>query len=126
MSASNNAAPQAHSGAQSAETSVEPSESVGTRLLFENERVRVWELALAPGEHVEKHVHRDDFLLIIATDGSLRHVVPGDPSQDRDVHFNANQVTFVEAGEGQVHDRLVNVGNEFYRNYIVELKQNNP
>jgi hypothetical protein len=104
--------------------SSEPSESVGTKLLFENDRVRVWELALEPGEHVEKHVHRDDFLLIIATDGSLRHVDPRNPGNDRDVSFRANQVAFVEAGEGQVHDRLVNVGDSFYRNYIVELKQN--
>ena len=26
-----------------------PSDQVGTRLMFENERVRVWDLALAPG-----------------------------------------------------------------------------
>ena len=28
----------------------EPTAQVGTRVLFENERIRVWDLALAPGE----------------------------------------------------------------------------
>ena len=30
-----------------------PTELVGTSLMFENERVRVWDLALAPGESLE-------------------------------------------------------------------------
>ena len=32
------------------------SEKVGTRLLFENERVRVWDLQLAPGQRDRKSV----------------------------------------------------------------------
>lgn len=30
--------------------STTPTERVGTHLMFENDRVRVWDLALAPGE----------------------------------------------------------------------------
>jgi hypothetical protein len=36
----------------------EPSEGMGTRLQFDNDRVRVWDLALGPGESLETHIHR--------------------------------------------------------------------
>ena len=31
---------------------------VGTAVLFENDRVRVWELTLAPGESSDTHEHQ--------------------------------------------------------------------
>ena len=103
--------------------SVEPSENVGTRLLFENERVRVWDLSLEPGEAVEKHIHREDYLLVILKGGSLRHVDPENPENDRAVNFVDNQVEFREVnGDGVVHNRLINVGAEPYRNLVIELK----
>src|SRR5213078_1674088 len=37
---------------------------VGTRLLFENDRVKTWELRLAPGEESAAHRHELDHLLI--------------------------------------------------------------
>lgn len=100
----------------------EPTENVGTRLLFENERVRVWDLALEPGEYLERHVHRDDFLFIVTDGGSLRHIVPGQPELDRAVQYDDGLVVFHEAGAGIVHNRLVNVGDAFYRNIVIELK----
>ena len=102
---------------------IEPSENVGTRLLFENDRVRVWDLALAPGESVGKHIHRLDYLLVIVNGGSLRHVDPENPDNDRDVHFEDNQVMFNQANGGKVHDELVNVGTEPYRNFVIEFKE---
>lgn len=101
---------------------IEPTENVGTRLLFENERVRVWDLALEPGQSLGKHIHRNDYLFFVITGGSLRHVDPQNPENDRDVHYKDDQVVFLEAGEGLVHERLVNVGHGPYRNIVVELK----
>jgi hypothetical protein len=43
----------------------EPTEQVGTRIMFENDRVRVWDLALEPGESLEKHIHRLDYFFIV-------------------------------------------------------------
>ena len=37
---------------------------VGTRLVWENERVRIWEMVLAPGERSAVHEHTLDYLLI--------------------------------------------------------------
>ena len=102
---------------------IEPTDNIGTALLFENDRVRVWDLALAPGEWLEKHIHRNDYLFMVVDGGSLRHVDPENPQNDRDVQFEANKVVFLEAGEGQVHERLVNTGDTPYRNIIVELKR---
>ncbi len=107
---------------QSPKTDIAPSQNVGTRLLFENERVRVWDLALAPGEFLEKHIHSDDFLFVVTDGGSLRHVDPSDSSKDRAVQYDDGLVVFHEAGEGIVHNRLINVGDAFYRNIVVELK----
>jgi redox-sensitive bicupin YhaK (pirin superfamily) len=103
--------------------SIEPTEQVGTKLLFENERVRVWDLSLAPGEALEKHIHRHDYLFIVASGGSLRHVDPDNPASDQAVRYEDNQVVFLEARSGIVHNRLINVGTDPYRNYVIELKR---
>ena len=48
------------------------SDDVGTRLLFENDRVRVWDLRLEPGESTGLHRHTSDFLYIVIGDGTLQ------------------------------------------------------
>jgi len=100
----------------------EPSENVGTRLVFENERVRVWDLALAPGEALEKHIHRNDYLFFVVQGGSLKHVDPENPANDRAVTYEDDLTVFLEAGDGLVHEKLVNVGDTPYRNLVIELK----
>ena len=106
---------------ESSET--EPTEQVGTELLFANDRVRVWDLALAPGESLEKHIHRQDFLFVVVNGGSLCHVDPENPANDQAVRYNDNQVVFIEANGGTVHNRLVNTGQNPYRNLVIELKK---
>ena len=39
-------------------------ERVGSKLLFENDRVRVWELRLAPGQTEALHEHKHDYVMI--------------------------------------------------------------
>lgn len=43
---------------------------VGTKLLFEDERVRVWQVRLAPGEQGAVHRHELDHLLVQVASGS--------------------------------------------------------
>jgi beta-alanine degradation protein BauB len=103
--------------------SIEPSENVGTRLIFENERVRVWDLALQPGEALEKHIHRLDYFFVVIDGGHLRHVDPENPANDRAVNYDSDLVVFHEIGdEGLLHHRLINVGDKPYRNLVIELK----
>lgn len=106
---------------------ITPTEQVGTHLLFENDRVRVWDLALAPNEWLESHIHRDDFLFIVVDGGHLRHADPNNPTdhpaEAQEVRYEDNQVVFIEAGEGTLHHRLTNIGETPYRNFVIELKR---
>src|SRR5262245_37344172 len=56
-----------------------PIEQVGTRLMFENERVRVWDLALEPGESFAEHIHRLDYFYIVESGGLIRFADPDQP-----------------------------------------------
>ena len=102
----------------------EPTERVGTRLLFENDRVRVWELALAPGESLEKHIHRLDYIILVESGGLLRSADPDDPAGARDIPFADDQVEFRQVGgAGMIDNRLTNFGTKRHRNYGIELKR---
>lgn len=98
------------------------SPNVGTRLMFENERVRVWDLALAPGESLATHCHREDFLFIVVNGGALQHV-DDDAGSVHAVRYEDDQVVWIEAQGGIVHNRLVNIGDTPYRNFVIELKR---
>ena len=99
------------------------TERVGTRLMFENERVRVWDLCLAPGESLEKHIHRVNYFFIVESGGLIRFADPDNPADYRDVQFEDDQVTFREVGaEGKIDNQLTNIGAKTHRNYVIELK----
>ena len=100
-----------------------PAEQVGTMVLFENARVRVWDLALAPGESLAKHIHGTDYFFIAELGGLIRFADPGNPADIHDVQFEDNQVTFVPVAEGKVDNRLTNIGEKRHRNYVIELKR---
>ena len=100
-----------------------PAELVGTKVLFENERVRVWDLALAPGESLAKHIHRTDYFFIVESGGLIRFADPDNPANFHDVQFTDEQVTFVPVAEGKVDNRLTNIGEKRHRNYVIELKR---
>jgi hypothetical protein len=96
---------------------------VGTRVLFENERVRVWELDLAPGERSATHRHDLDYVLVqiegdrIAaqpeadTRGSFTSYVEGDVAP--------GTTRFIARGGIET---AINVGRRRYREILIELK----
>ena len=100
----------------------EPTTQVGTRVLFENARVRVWDLALAPGESLAKHIHRNDYCFIVVSGGLIRFADPDNPAEYHDVQFADDQVDFLDIGGGKVDNRLTNIGTKAHRNFVVELK----
>ena len=96
---------------------------IGTTVLFENEKVRVWQLKLAPGEESAVHRHDLDHLLI-QVKGDRIAVVPEPDSQgpfrdymEADVIPGA--VVAVDRGGIEV---ARNVGQQGYLEIIVELK----
>ena len=98
---------------------------VGDKLLFENDRVRVWELSLEPGEESHAHEHQHDYLMIcVEGDKVAGNATPGqgDPygaaGDFVDIPTRPGHTLFVDRG---VHETAVNTGTTRYRNVIVEL-----
>ena len=96
---------------------------VGTRLLFENDRVRAWELRLAPGEESAAHRHELDHLLIQVS-GDRVAVIPEPDSEgpyreylEADVIPGAT--VFVRRGGIET---ARNIGTQPYSEVIIELK----
>lgn len=83
---------------------------VGSRLLFETNRVRVWEIRLAPGRRLHAHRHVLDYFWIATTAGrSRQHTSDG---TTRDVTYNAGDSKYLtfDRGEYLLHD-LNNIGD---------------
>jgi hypothetical protein len=100
------------------------SEQVGSRLLFEDERIRLWELSVAPNESLDEHIHRLNYAYFVTQGGLLRFADVDNPSEFNDVQFTDNQVAFIPVSEeGRVDKRLTNVGENHHRNYIIEVKK---
>jgi len=96
---------------------------VGTRLLFEDDRVRVWQVRLAPGEDGAVHRHTLDHLLIqVAGDRIAVVPEPGSEGPFRD-YLEADVIpgAVVPVRRGGV-ERARNVGVEDYLEIVVELK----
>jgi quercetin dioxygenase-like cupin family protein len=97
------------------------SEDVGTKLLFENDRVRVWDLTLAPGESTGMHRHEHDYLYVVIGGGTLQGVSSDSPKGEaRDMEDG--DVRWRDVDGEDIHE-AINVGNEPWRNIIVELKK---
>ena len=94
--------------------------AVGTALLLENERVRVWDITLAPGERTPFHCHRTTYFYRCETGGRWRvRTIDGEVASGEDP---AGSVTYhrLEPGETLVHE-LTNVGDAPLRYTTVEL-----
>ncbi|GGG29700.1 hypothetical protein GCM10007304_49410 [Rhodococcoides trifolii] len=83
---------------------------VGSKLLSENDRVRVWEIRLAPGERWHAHRHVLDYFWTAVNAGTSRqHTFDG---TTRDVSYSAGETRHFHFGAGEylLHD-IENVGS---------------
>ena len=97
----------------------EHSCNVGTKLLYEDERVRVWMLDLEPGEAMPWHVHHHDYTFVVSESGTVR-------CEFESGGFELQQDHAVGHAEFRTRDephRLVNIGDAHYQNVVVELKR---
>jgi quercetin dioxygenase-like cupin family protein len=90
---------------------------VGTKLIFENERVRVWEFTLAPGESIAAHTHAHDYFFYPIEGGTLEVTRA---SGLRRAALDAGKVYYREGGD--THGAK-NVGPGRYHEVLVELKE---
>ena len=99
------------------------SDQVGTRLLFENEAVRVWDFRLAPGESTKLHRHTTDYFYVVIGGGSLA-TIDADGNRRPPEQMADGEVRFRKITGETVH-QAVNDGETEWRNIVVELKQPN-
>lgn len=96
---------------------------VGTKLVLEDERVRVWVLRLGPGEESPVHRHELDHLLVQVA-GDRIAVIPEPDTEGPFAEELAADVipgAVVAVRRGGV-ERARNVGEADYLEIIVELK----
>jgi hypothetical protein len=93
--------------------------SVGTKFLFENDRVRIWEIDLAPGERAPFHCHALPYFFVCVDAGRSVSRFPNGTRVEMD--YAVGDTWFDELAEGpEIHD-LENVGATRLRFTTVEL-----
>jgi predicted metal-dependent enzyme (double-stranded beta helix superfamily) len=96
---------------------------VGTRLVWENDRVRIWEMVLEPGERSAVHEHTLDYLLIPLAGDRIGVVVEPDTGgryrESADFPVPIGKAHFTARGGIET---ALNTGTETYREVLIELK----
>ena len=103
----------------SAATTGNDESAVGTKLLYENDQVKVWEFALEPGEAIPMHTHSMDYLFHVYQGSTLEVSFPDDQPK-REIALKDGDVRFIPKG-GRHTAR--NVGKQKYIEVLVELKK---
>jgi hypothetical protein len=96
---------------------------IATRVLLENDRVKIWEMDLAPGEESDIHEHTMDYILVVV-DGDKIAGVPQDDSAGLyneyvEVDVEPGQHFYIEKGGIET---ARNIGKKRYREIAIELK----
>ena len=93
--------------------------NIGTELLFENDRIRVWDMVLQPGESSPYHRHEGDYVFVYVTPNRL--TVYPDGREPFTADFDDNFVQYTEVGEGIQHF-IRNDSDQVHRQILIELK----
>ncbi len=100
-----------------------PLGDVGTKLLHDDERVRIWEVDLQPGEATAPHRHEHDYILVII-EGDRIAAVPHVDSTGASAAYIEAEIkpgSYVVLNKGGT-EAAVNVGTKRYYEYLIELK----
>jgi hypothetical protein len=96
---------------------------VASRVLFENDRVRIWEMHLDPGEKSAVHRHDLDYILVFLAGDRIRVDVEPDSAgpytESMEFGVPVGHAVYVERGGIET---AVNAGSDAYREILIELK----
>ena len=95
----------------------EPLGDVATRLLFENEHVKVWEMTLGPGEASALHRHDRPYVMCIVAGTRIDADLVG--KGHLEIPVQPGSVLFVPPGETE---RAINGTDVPFREILIELK----
>ena len=91
---------------------------IASVVLFENERVKIWNLIVEPGEASDWHLHGRDYVtVVVESNGGL----------DAQYADGTGNVSTNTVGDWTYHDshqvhRVVNDRDTRYKNVLIELK----
>jgi mannose-6-phosphate isomerase-like protein (cupin superfamily) len=91
---------------------------VATKLLMENDRVKIWEMDLQPGEESAEHRHDLDYILVIL-EGDRIEAICTDGRDNIDAEVHSGLAVFVPKGGTEI---ARNSGQQRYYEILVELK----
>jgi predicted metal-dependent enzyme (double-stranded beta helix superfamily) len=96
---------------------------VGTELVFEDERVKVWQVRLSPGQESAVHRHDLDHLLVQISGDRIAVVPESDSDGPYRRYLEADVVpgAVVAVGKGGV-ETARNIGKKDYLEVVIELK----
>jgi hypothetical protein len=96
---------------------------IATRVVHEDDAVRIWEMRLEPGERSAPHRHSHDYVIVdVAGDRIAVEPVEGSEgefNQYLEADVRRGQAVFLRKGGVEV---AYNVGADTYRTIIVEFK----
>ena len=91
---------------------------IATEVLFENDRVKIWNLIVEPGEVSDWHLHGRDYVTVVVESNGGLEAEYGDGTNN----LSENVVgDFTYHDTHQVH-RVVNNTDKRYKNVLIELK----
>ena len=93
---------------------------VGTRLWFQNGRIKVWEVRLAPGERGPFHAHTHRYFWTVVEPGTARQRSPDGSYKVRRYQVGDTQYSEHSPADPMIHD-LENAGDTTLRLVTVEL-----
>ncbi len=93
---------------------------VGTRLHFQNDHVKVWEIRLAPGERCPFHAHTRNYFWTVVDAGLGRQRAPDGTLAVRRYEVGDTRYLENSPADPMIHD-LENVGDTVLRFVTVEL-----
>ena len=96
---------------------------IATRVIFENERVRIWEMRMPPGESSPPHRHALDHILVQIS-GDRMAVLPEPDSEGPyreylEADVAPGQCFYIPRGGVEV---ARNIGQREYHEILIELK----
>lgn len=98
----------------------ETSDQVATSMIFENGRIRVWEMILAPGQASDWHTHSHDYVFVNLAPAQISLKVAEHEPVSRGLDEGFVQYVAVGA-EGETQHQLVNAGDTPLRQVLIEL-----
>ena len=91
---------------------------IGTKVLFENEHIRVWSVELPGKGHHPMHEHEHPYLIVPVTEGKA--LMRWEDGREREITDELGRVVYREASGGP-HE-LFNLENTKFHYVLVEIK----